>query len=54
MHQPLSARTILDNDFTTELQRRAIVVQVPPDAPWWPSVIFQQEAASSVFFYDPD
>jgi hypothetical protein len=54
MHQPLSARTILDKDFTTELERRATLVQVPPDAPWWPSVLFQQEAASSVFSYDPD
>jgi hypothetical protein len=51
MHQPLSARTILDKDFTAELERRATVVQVPPDAPWWPSVLSQQEAASSVFFY---
>lgn len=54
MHQPLSARTVLDKDFTTELERRATVVQVPSDAPWWPSVLFQQEASSSVLFYDPD
>jgi hypothetical protein len=54
MHQPLSARAILDNDLTAELDRRATLVQVPPDAPWWPSVLFQQEAASSVFLYDPD
>lgn len=53
MHQPLSAGAILDDDFTAELERRATVVQVPPDAPWWPSVLFQQEAASSVFYYDP-
>lgn len=49
MHQPLSARTILDQDFTAELERRATVVRIPPDAPWWPSVLFQQEATSSVF-----
>jgi hypothetical protein len=54
MHQPLSAQAILDNDLTAELDRRATLVQVPPDAPWWPSVLFQQEAASSVFLYDPD
>ncbi|SDR90105.1 hypothetical protein [Actinopolymorpha singaporensis] len=54
MHQPPSARSVLDNDVTAELERRATVVQVPPDAPWWPSVLFQQEAASSIFFYDPD
>jgi hypothetical protein len=51
MHQPLSARTILDQDFNAELERRATVVQVPSDAPWWPSVLFDQEAASSAFLW---
>jgi hypothetical protein len=54
MHQPLSARAILDQDLTAELERRATVVQVPSDAPWWPAVLFQQEATSSVFLDDPD
>lgn len=54
MHQPLAAGSILDSTVTTELERRATLLQVPPDAPWWPSVLLQQEAASSVFVYDQE
>jgi hypothetical protein len=53
MHQPLSARTILDQAYTAELDRRATVVQVPADQPWWPAVLDAEETNSSVFFYDP-
>jgi hypothetical protein len=52
LHQPLSARAILDTAYTAEREQRAAAVQAPPDAPWHPAVLFRQEQASTVFFYD--
>lgn len=54
LRQPIAASAILDQDFIAQMQRRATVTQAPPDAPWYPSVMFQQEEESSVFFYDAD
>jgi hypothetical protein len=50
LHQPISARTVLDAGYLTELQRRATVTGGPAG----PQAILQREATSSVFFYDPD
>jgi hypothetical protein len=54
LHQPLSAGAILDRAFTAEREQRATTIQAPPDSPWHPAVLFQQEEASSAFFYHPD
>lgn len=53
MHQPISARTALDQAYLAELRRRAVAIGAPPNDPIHPEVMLQRESASSVFFYDP-
>jgi hypothetical protein len=54
LREPLSARTVLDATYITELQRRADAVNAPPDSLLRPQVIFQNELQSSVLQYDPE
>ncbi len=54
MHQPISARAVLDTDYIAELQRRAIAAGAPPNGLMYPATIFQRESESTVFFYDPN
>jgi len=51
LHQPLSAKAILDKDYITELDRRADTVDAPPNGLMRPEVILQSESAASVLFY---
>lgn len=53
LRQTISARTVLDKDYVAELERRATVIQAPPDGLAHPEVIFQRELESSVLAYDP-
>jgi hypothetical protein len=54
MHQPISARTVLDEEYIAELERRADTVAAPPNGLLRPEVIFRNESESSAFFYDAD
>jgi hypothetical protein len=47
MHQPISARTVLDEDYIAELERRAATLGEPSDG----LMIIKREAESSTFFY---
>lgn len=51
MHQPISARTVLDEDYISELEHRADTVGEPPNGLMRPEVIFTGESESSTFFY---
>ncbi|HVJ93035.1 MAG TPA: hypothetical protein VM580_24705 [Labilithrix sp.] len=53
LRQPASSRAIVDEAFLTELRRRALALQAPPDSPMHPEVVFQRESESSVFFFGP-
>jgi hypothetical protein len=50
MHQPISARTVLDEEYIAELERRADTVGAPPNGLMRPEVIFRNESESSTFF----
>lgn len=52
MRQPISTRTVLDNNYLAELRRRAAATNAPPMM--YPEAILRRESGSSVFFYDPD
>lgn len=54
IHQPLSAKAILDEDYITELDRRADTIGIPPNDPMRPAGILQSESAASVLFYSPE
>ncbi|WP_290050145.1 hypothetical protein [Amycolatopsis solani] len=51
LREPLSARAILDNDYLTELRRRAAAIQAPPDGIEWPEFFFQRERTSGVLLH---
>jgi hypothetical protein len=52
MHQPISARTVLDNDYIAELEHRADALGDPPDSPLRPATTFRDESESSALFYN--
>lgn len=54
LRDSISAKSVLDTDYITELQRRADAVHAPPDSLLRPEVIFRNELQSSVLQYDPD
>ncbi|MEV4396518.1 hypothetical protein [Nonomuraea sp. NPDC049607] len=53
LHQPLLARAVLSSAFTAEHDRRAAAIEAPPNSPFRPAVLFEEEERSSVFSYDP-
>jgi hypothetical protein len=48
LREPLSARAILDQDYLTELRRRATALDTPPGGLEWPETFFERERASGV------
>jgi hypothetical protein len=51
MHQPISTRTVLDEDYIAELERRADTLGEPSNSPMRPEAILEGESESGTFFY---
>ncbi len=52
MHQPISSRTVLDQDYIAELEHRADTVGASPNGLTRPEVVFRDESESSAFLYE--
>lgn len=52
LREPISARTMLDTDFLTEMRRRATALEAPPGALEWPEFFLQRERDSGVLLGD--
>ncbi|WP_410622327.1 hypothetical protein [Amycolatopsis sp. cmx-8-4] len=52
LREPISARTVLDTDFLTEMRRRATALEAPPDSLEWPEFFLQRERDSGVLLGD--
>jgi len=51
--EQISLRTVLDESYLTELDRRADVEGMPEGGPGRPAAILRQAAESGVLLYDP-
>ncbi|HEY0454047.1 hypothetical protein [Actinophytocola sp.] len=53
LREHLSARTVLDEDYLAELNRRADLKGMPADGPMRPAAVLRREAEAGVLLYDP-
>jgi hypothetical protein len=53
LREQISLRTVLDEDYLAELDRRADIEGMPEDGPGRPATVLRQAAESGVLLYDP-